>query len=232
MYSAILTLDAIANLTVLYNEPHRHYHNLEHVQRCLAQAAAFYRSDEAHENPSESNLDKSLHLAYNRERTACMIWFHDAVYNPYAAHGDNETDSANLWATFADKKDVPSGVYADVYNGIVFSAEHLKDNENNLSHAQKVFLDCDLHGLGLDYYDFLRNGINIRREYLTTHSEDQLRANEDKFFTAMLQRKRIFYTDYFYNKYEAQARENMRMRLEEGDWHVGKLKAPSLGLVG
>jgi predicted metal-dependent HD superfamily phosphohydrolase len=59
-----------------YAEPHRAYHNLQHISECEEQLAA------------------ARHLCSHAGEVAIAIWFHDAVYETHAA--DNEKRSAEL----------------------------------------------------------------------------------------------------------------------------------------
>jgi len=70
-------------LLELYSEPHRHYHNAQHITDCLKE---FDSVRDAAQEPLAVEL---------------AIWFHDAIYNPRA--GDNEERSAELAAQFDEK---------------------------------------------------------------------------------------------------------------------------------
>jgi predicted metal-dependent HD superfamily phosphohydrolase len=66
-----------AALMAAYAQPHRAYHNAEHIADCLRQLDALLRAGCPCEHPSE---------------VAVALWYHDAIYAPLAS--DNEAQSA------------------------------------------------------------------------------------------------------------------------------------------
>src|SRR5688500_4045936 len=68
--------DILAHLRKLYSEPHRHHHNWQHIQSCLAE---FSRVRGEAEHPDCVEL---------------AIYFHDAIYDPRS--NGNEPASAAL----------------------------------------------------------------------------------------------------------------------------------------
>ena len=65
-------------LATRYNEPHRHYHTLDHVAACLGW------------------LDQYRHLAADPLCLELALWAHDVIYDPRAS--DNEARSADWFA--------------------------------------------------------------------------------------------------------------------------------------
>lgn len=192
----------IVNLTVLYSAPGRHYHNLDHINWCLAELEQC-----------------STHFGLSADEIEILkiaIWWHDAVYNPYSKL--NEVNSANLFHknctdNFIDRMNKPK-MHA-IMDMILLTARHTSclSLSNQL---EQILLDIDLASLGYDHTTFLRNNGNIRKEYYFVDQETYCKASIS-FLQTMLEKKRIYYTDYFYDKYEQQARSNM-------EWQVSFLK--------
>ena len=70
----MLSLTETANLSVLYAQSHRHYHNIIHIQNCLSELEAYKKSE--------------LKLEHTPVGLDCIekaIWYHDAIYNPYSS---------------------------------------------------------------------------------------------------------------------------------------------------
>lgn len=198
-----MNLQTLANLTTLYNEPHRHYHNLNHIMLCLGELEK-YQSD-------TKNYDYT-------EEIITAIWWHDAVYNPYS--GENEFNSEKLFQSSFDERNnimYRSGKPVHVIStAIERTAHHTQDQDLiflNFTYAStlyvtKLLLDIDLAGLGSEPVIFDKNSEDIRKEFHFI-SEKEFLTNRIKFFESMLARKRLYYIDYFYEKYESHARKNM-----------------------
>ena len=59
------------NLSRHYAEPHRHYHTLTHIFRCLRQ------------------LDAAKSLIEAPDAVEIAVWFHDVVHDPEACDNEN-----------------------------------------------------------------------------------------------------------------------------------------------
>jgi len=190
-----------ASLVTLYSEKHRHYHDMNHVNDCLAELEAIPHELLANK-PAVKTLRPWLCVPPRPDRNVVeeAIWWHDAVYNPYSKF--NEAASAVLYS-----RSCPYGVLPGVIEAIQASALHVYD-QPEAADTTKWFLDIDLAGLGKSYQIYKRNGDNIRKEYYNTPDEDFYRGRLD-FLTTICTRKTIYYTEYFQSKYEIRARENM-----------------------
>lgn len=201
----MITLSDMAALTVLYNSPDRHYHNMRHINRCL------------------SYLEDNNFISYlYRESLHSAIWFHDAVYNPYSKY--NEHYSADLYYKSETCKNSNTYQYKNgctnhqlIYDMIFATRLHTEDQSFDLYDgdeklAIEYMLDIDLVGLADDYNDYQNSAILIRKEYYNTSIDDFIDGRK-KFLEAMLARKSIYYTYQFKTLNEDRARNNMQNEL-------------------
>ncbi len=75
-------------------------------------------------------------------------------------------------------------------------------------------VDIDLSGFGAPWEEFIANGARLREESASI-SDVQYHAGQFFFLSRLQQRRRFFATDYFRDRYEAVARENLRQLLDE-----------------
>jgi len=176
-------------LTRAYAEPHRHYHNQQHIADCLA---AF---------------DAARHLTKQPDAVELALWFHDAVYDPKAA--DNEEQSATLakrCQESAGRRDLVQTVAALVM------ATKLHNTDACLDAA--LMVDVDLSILGQDDKRFAEYETGIRAEYGWV-AQDVFNTKRAEILQRFLNRERIYSTDHFFAKYERQARRNLENSIRE-----------------
>ena len=125
--------------------------------------------------------------------------FHDFVYDPRSKQ--NEEASALVCYSIAGSV---------ISRNLVLATKHTGLGE---SRAAAALLDADLAGLGADFDTFWEAGLQIRREYAFVPLEAFVRGRT-AFYESMLKRP-IFSTDYFREKFEDQAKDNMRQAI---DW--------------
>ncbi len=168
----------------IYNDPARTYHNMDHINGML------------------KRLDKCRHLAKNYTHIQLVIWFHDAVYN--STRNDNEINSAALWcrkmSMFLDHETLEWGKLA-----ILATIDHLPNDDPDI----QILLDLDLAPLGIPYKEFLVGTANVRAEYKHV-SEKDFKEGRKAFLGKILQRPRIYETDFWHDQMEDQAQENLR----------------------
>jgi predicted metal-dependent HD superfamily phosphohydrolase len=185
----LLGNEVFADLIQTYYSPNRHYHNLHHIQHLLS-------------------LSKSIAEGDRLSVIQLSAWFHDYIYDPKAK--DNEIKSAIYAAETLLQLNIPPDIIQSVKQIILSTQKHqpLIDSADNL-----IFLDLDLAILGTKPNNYLKYAQAIRQEYSWLGDRDYQRGRK-QVLTSFLARERIYYTDYFYQKLELTARENLVTEIE------------------
>ncbi|MDX5448388.1 MAG: hypothetical protein LPK47_08420 [Bacteroidota bacterium] len=134
------------------------------------------------------------------------IFFHDLVLEP--GRRDNEERSADL----ADKVLSQLGIsvpHRDRIRSMILST---KDHDPGDDDLVALFCDLDLSILGVDPGTYLRYAQNVRKEYSLV-PERIYRKERAKVIRSFLNRKRIFYSEYF-RSLEGSARINLQEELD------------------
>jgi predicted metal-dependent HD superfamily phosphohydrolase len=185
-----------AELTAAYGEPDRAYHNATHIADVLRWF--------------DRVVDELGWLEPAEVYVA--IVFHDAIYKPGAK--DNEAQSAN-WARraklHADARTDATMVDRDrVAELIELTANH--GRVTKADHDAALFLDSDMAIIGsppaaFDAYD---QAIAIEYKHVPPNA---YREGRQAFLKGLLQKPRIFLSDYFHHRLDAQARANLQRAL-------------------
>ncbi|MGH8537091.1 MAG: HD domain-containing protein [Gammaproteobacteria bacterium] len=173
-----------ADLSRHYAEPHRHYHTLTHIFHCLRQ------------------LDAAKSLIEAPDAVEIAVWFHDVVHNPEAC--DNEQRSVELFGRAAN-----GHFQQDLVNKIGELILVTAHREAPRNHDERVLCDIDLASFGSPWDEFLGDSQALRIEQANTPDELFYPAKL-KFLKAILERRTIFFTDFFRARYETSARKNIR----------------------
>ena len=177
------------DLVARYQEPHRYYHNLEHIGEVLKVIAKL--SDLA-------NDPGSLFLA---------AWYHDAIYDPRAK--DNEARSAELAVAHL----TPLGLareLLDKITALILATSHMQSTSTETDIC--ILLDADLAILGAEEKRYRRYAEDIRREYAWVDAE-AYRVGRSAVLEGFLKRERIYRTDRMFAEGEEAARYNLRTEL-------------------
>ena len=167
-----------------YQESHRHYHTLGHIQHCL------------------DLFEQCKALASEPDALEIAIWFHDVIL--VSGRRDNESLSAKLYLEFSD------GVHRESLRQLVcrliMATLH---NGDHLDDADSIYMvDIDLSSFGLPWEEFLRDSLNLRSE--SPHlCDDDYQLNQTGFQRGLLARPRFFLSDFFFDRFENQARKNL-----------------------
>lgn len=162
--------------------PDRHFHNLHHVRDCL------------------HRFDEVASLLVDRDAVEIALWFHDAVYEPSDA--DNERRSAELFLA-ASKGADPA--FRRRVCGLILATRHHGDAHSN---DRRFIEDIDLAGFGAPWEAFMRQGHLLREEF-AAQTDEQYHAGQVVFLERLKQRPWFFATEYFRDRYEAKARDNL-----------------------
>lgn len=181
------TFDA---LVVAYAEPHRAYHTGEHLSACLR------------------HLDGAADLAGAPEEIEIALWFHDAVYRTRAQ--DNERRSARWAVEFLGSAGAADDAAGRVERHIIATEHSVVPSDPDSA----LLVDIDLTILGSPpdaYHAFERK---IRREYKWVPGP-LFRRKRAEVLGSFLARPRIYGTDRFHDRFEAQARQNIAAAIRE-----------------
>lgn len=194
----ILPADQTLALQAAYAQPTRAYHNFLHVQEVLK------HFDEVAAGPGWAQ-PAEVYLA---------VLYHDAVY--VAGRKDNEARSAQ-WALAQIARWLPqAGVDGlRVAELIEFTARHGQLRREDLGEDgfgldACHFLDCDMAILGAAPALFDAYDRGIAEEYRGHVPGFVFRLNRKRFLKGLLERERIYLSDWFHQRYDARARENLR----------------------
>lgn len=191
--------EAIAALSVRYDEPWRHYHDRTHVAE-MTRALHRLTGDPLH---------PALEVA---------AWAHDAVYDPRAAPGDNERASADLACRVLVEAGADAELVDEVATLTLATIDHTPPPQlpADRHHRCAAFLDADLWILSSppDRYDQYEQ--QIRAEYAFVPEDLYRRARAD-IMAGFADRERIYLTDLAHRDWDASARRNLSTSGHHGD---------------
>jgi predicted metal-dependent HD superfamily phosphohydrolase len=168
-----------------YLETHRHYHNISHILDCCNEL---------------SSLQQISPDDYYRLYVA--LWFHDVIYDTKAK--DNEQKSADLFVKMATDSQFNAGDIQIINDLILATQTHVGKTQ-----LEVLMLDIDLSILGRDIETFDCYDLDIRKEYHWV-PDDAYEAGRKKIMNGFFLRAKIFQTKEFSDRYEAQAKENLK----------------------
>ena len=180
-----------ARLRALYATPPRAYHCAAHVDEVLAR------------------FDECRHLLLDPRVVFWALLFHDAVY--LAGRKDNEERSAEAFRA----AQVLPALAAEVCAVILATARHGKIERREVDADTALALDCDMAILGASPERFREYDAQIAEEYSGLVTSLFYRAGRRRFLQGLLDRERIYLSDFFHARLEAQARANLTAALGE-----------------
>jgi len=187
--------EAYTELLSLYGGAQRSYHNLVHIVHSLRE------------------MDSVKDLIQNPDQVEFAIWHHDSVYNFHVKGNEknvknNEEKSAEL----AEKRLSKAGLtkqFIDNVTKLILATRH---KEIPQKEDAKYICDIDLAIFGKSQKEFDEYERDIRKEY-NSFSEKQFKRGRSIVLKKYLCKDSIYSTDFFREKYQAQARKNLKRSL-------------------
>lgn len=134
------------------------------------------------------------------------VWFHDAIYDPRRT--DNEARSAQL----AEETLLAAGVDADAAARVAGLVRLTAHDREGLTGDGAILCDADLTILGAEPARFDAYDAAIRREYEWVPAA-VYRRERARVLARFLERRSLYHTSHFRERFEARARENLRRAL-------------------
>lgn len=183
-----------------YEEPHRHYHRLAHLEHCFAV------------------LDTMLawYGCGPRPAVELALWFHDVIYDPRAR--DNEARSAELAGTELTERGADRELVEQVVALINLTAGHAGpgtvSGPDDLTFDDALVCDCDLAVLGGSEREYEQYRDGVRAEYAFVNDE-QWSAGRRAVLESLIGGKTSLYSTTPMAAREAAARANLERELRD-----------------
>lgn len=174
-------------LIIAYAEPQRAYHTLQHLEECLLVL------DDA----------KATGLIAKPDLIEMALWFHDAVYDPQGS--ENEALSAQM----AEEALGDHPAAQEVARLILLTKSH----QTGEGADDAWIIDIDLAIFAQPMERVLEYERQIRQEYGWVPEEVYVEKRAE-ILTAFLNREKIYLTAWARNRFEARAKENLRVLID------------------
>ncbi|MCP1298913.1 hypothetical protein NK356_07040 [Chryseobacterium sp. S0630] len=184
-----LIRDLWREIETRYSEKGRHYHNLLHLENMFKELDAV-----------KMNISDFTALSFS-------VFYHDVIYD--AASKANEEKSAAK----AEKRLTELHINQDKISLISAQILATKSHQRSDDEDTNYLLDADLSVLGKDFKTYSEYTQNIRKEY-SIYPDFLYKPGRKKVLKHFLELESIFKTEYFKEKYEAQAKENIAAELQ------------------
>jgi predicted metal-dependent HD superfamily phosphohydrolase len=173
-----------------YSNKKRHYHTLTHLENLLQQLLAV--------KTKIKEWDTVLFTLY----------YHDIIYNPLKT--TNEEKSAEFAENRMQLIAAPQPIIINCVSQILATKKHLLSADDDTN----IFTDADLSILGQPWELYEKYYEQVRKEY-ALYPDLIYIPGRKKVLQHFLQMQQIFKTDYFFEKFEEQAKENLKKELEQ-----------------
>jgi len=188
-----------------YQEPHRHYHTLKHIEEVLQNIDMLFDHYRCYSDLSNHTVPRGL--------VRLATFFHDIVYDVKDSAGSVKTSAgvAEHAAIFMGL----SNKHGDMVRELVQLTElhEINPSIKIASWYQKIFLDSDMAILGSEPDVYLEYIESVRKEYCPPYSNEDFRLGRTSFLKG-IENKRLFYTDMMEEKLGFSAHRNIGSELK------------------
>jgi predicted metal-dependent HD superfamily phosphohydrolase len=175
-------------ICINYLSENRFYHNLDHLDHLFIQ------------------LFEVKSKIRNWDTIMFTLFYHDIIYS--SIKSNNEEKSAELAVSRLSELNVSKALIENCKEQILATKKH----DLNPDMDTNYFTDADLSILGKSWDAYSEYYKNVRKEY-SIYPDLLYISGRKKVLNHFLEMERIFKTDFFFNSYELQARENLRREL-------------------
>lgn len=174
-----------------YQESRRHYHNLTHLSECFVW------------------FDDIKNQLHRPDLVAIALFYHDVIYDPKSS--TNEQDSSDMMKR--QLQNLLSEQELTIIDEFILATKHhINPLTSEYKHDLDYLLDIDLAILGSHPDRFAKYNNQIRQEYAWVNGMIY-HIKRKSVLKGFYQKKRIYLTDYFYDKLENRARDNLKQCL-------------------
>ena len=191
------SMSTFDSICAQYADSSRHYHNMEHIGNCLRE------------------FDSVHGLAHDPAALELAIWLHDVIYDSHAH--DNEEQSAHYLLELASEAGI-ARVEAERGSDLILATKHQGQPEE---FDAQLIVDIDLSILGQPWNTFEKYERQIRAEYAWVVQESFYEARK-AILSVFLLRDSIFVTEEFRERYEDQARLNLKRSIDSITLNQGR----------
>ncbi|WP_299433089.1 hypothetical protein [uncultured Aquimarina sp.] len=171
-----------------HNKRNRYYHNLTHLENLYKNLASV-----------KANIK-------DWDITIFALFYHDYIYN--VLKQDNEERSAQQAVDITSSLSIDTGKVNICKEMILATKGHQISENDDINY----FTDADLSILGSNWNDYETYYKNVRKEY-KYYPDFMYNKGRIKVLKHFINMNRIFKTDYFYTKFEKQAKNNLQQEI-------------------
>lgn len=172
-----------------YSGRDRHYHTLSHLETML------------------SELLSVQNKIQDWDTVLFALFYHDIIYKPTRNH--NEEKSADLTEARLTQLACPEDQIKKCKQLILATKTHLASTDPDVNY----FTDADLSILGQGWENYSTYARNVRKEY-SIYPDLIYDYGRKKVLAHFLDMSRIYKTDFFFEKFEKKAKENLARELK------------------